>query len=138
MKMNCATYSRVYQLRMAQSNAQEHTDADGGFEILISDEITGLLCAKIQSRHIPAKQYRCWVSFGDRVEDGWFCKCKAGTSVVGMCGHVTNIIRYLSFGRHQDSMKGVLNWTAPLEDASDIPAIIDEYDIDEDDNCVEE
>lgn len=128
----------VYQLRMALSYAQEHTDEDGGFEILINDEIPGLLCAKIQSRHISAKQYRCWVSFGDGVVDGWFCKCKAGTRVVGMCGHVTSVIWYLSFGRYQNSLKGVRNWTASLEDASDIPAIIDESDSDEDENCVEE
>lgn len=128
----------VYQLRMALSYAQEHTDADGGFEILINDEIPGLLCAKIQSRHISAKQYRCWVSFGDGVVDGWFCKCKAGTRVVGMCGHVTSVIWYLSFGRYQNSLKGARNWTASLEDASDIPAIIDESDSDEDEGCVEE
>lgn len=36
----------VYQLRMALSYAQEHTDAEGGFEILINDKIPGLLCAK--------------------------------------------------------------------------------------------
>ena len=55
-----------------------------------------------------------------------------------MCGHVTNVIWYLSFGRYQNSLKGVRNWTASLEDASDIPAIIDESDSDEDEGCVEE
>ncbi|XP_062572317.1 uncharacterized protein LOC134234281 [Saccostrea cucullata] len=82
----------VYQLRMAHSYAKEHIDEDGGFEICISDDIPGLVSAKIQSRHIAAKQYRCWVSFSDGVVDGWYCKCKAGTRVVGMCGHVTSVV----------------------------------------------
>lgn len=52
--------------------ALKHTDAKGGYEILVSDEIPGLLCAKIKSRDISAKQYRCWVGFSDGVVDGWF------------------------------------------------------------------
>ncbi|XP_062619215.1 uncharacterized protein LOC134280774 [Saccostrea cucullata] len=128
----------VYQLRMAHSYAKEHIDEDGGFEICISDDIPGLVSAKIQSRHIAAKQYRCWVSFSDGVVDGWYCKCKAGTRVVGMCGHVTSIVWYLSFGRHQELVKGVRNWTTTLEDASDIQDIIDESDSDGDDNGLEE
>ncbi|XP_062622155.1 uncharacterized protein LOC134283681 [Saccostrea cucullata] len=128
----------VYQLRMAHSYAKEHIDEDGGFEICISDDIPGLVSAKIQSRHIAAKQYRCWVSFSDGVVDGWYCKCKAGTRVVGMCGHATSVVWYLSFGRHQELVKGVRNWTTTLEDASDVQDIIDESDSDVDDNGLEE
>ncbi|XP_056022083.1 uncharacterized protein LOC125673390 [Ostrea edulis] len=128
----------VYQLRMAKSYTHEHMDVDGGFEILISDEIEGMVCAKIQSRHISAKQYKCWITYTEGDIDGWYCKCKAGTRVVGMCGHITSVIWYLSFGRHQESLKGVRNWTTSLEDASDIHDVIDGSDSDGNDNDVEE
>jgi hypothetical protein len=128
----------VYQLRMAKSYTQEHVDANGGYDILITDEIPGMVCAKIQSRHISAKQYRCWVTYSEGGVDGWYCKCKAGTRVVGMCGHITSVIWYLSFGRYQESFKGIKNWMATLEDASDIPDVIDSSDSDGDDDSVEE
>ncbi|XP_078340851.1 uncharacterized protein LOC111112081 [Crassostrea virginica] len=129
----------IYQLRMAQFYSQEHFDVDGGFDILVSDGVPGLVSAKIQSRHVSAKQYKCWIGYNDGVVNGWYCKCKAGTRVVGMCGHISCIVWYLSYGRHQESVKGVRNWTTELEDASDIPEVIDDSDSsDDDDNIVTE
>lgn len=55
---------------MAFFYALKHTDAKGRYEILVSDEIPGLLCAKIQSRDISAKQYRYVVGLSDGVVDG--------------------------------------------------------------------
>lgn len=55
---------------MALFYALKHTDAKGGYKILVSDEIPGLFCAKIQSGDILAKQYRFCVGFSDGVVDG--------------------------------------------------------------------
>lgn len=46
----------VYQIRLAKSYAYEHF-MEGRYEIFISDDVAGILCAKIQSRHISAKKY---------------------------------------------------------------------------------
>nr|XP_022338892.1 uncharacterized protein LOC111134282 [Crassostrea virginica] len=82
----------IYQLRMAQFYSQEHFDIDGGFNILVNDGIPGLVSAKIQSRHVLAKQYKCWIGYNDGVVNGWYRKCKAGTGVVGICGHISCIV----------------------------------------------
>ncbi|XP_061176014.1 uncharacterized protein LOC133184966 [Saccostrea echinata] len=128
----------VYQLRMARSYTHEHTDIEGKYEILVSDDIQGILSAKIQSRHISARNYQCWISYNDGVIDGWFCKCKAGSRVVGMCGHITSVVWFLAHARHEvDSVKGVRNWSTSVNDASDLPEIIDESDSDEDSDVEE-
>ena len=102
-------------------------------------ECIELVSGKIQSRHVSAKQYKCCTGYIDGVVNGWYCKCKAGTRVVGMYGHISCIVWYLSYGRHQESVKGVRNWTTELEDASDIPEVIDDSDSsDDDDNIVTE
>ena len=36
-----------------------------------------------------------------------------------------NCVMYLSYGGPQESIKGLRHWTTPLEDASDIPEVID-------------
>lgn len=50
----------VYQLRMARSYTKKDIDVDGKFEIILSDDILGILSTKIQSRHFWAKQYKSW------------------------------------------------------------------------------
>ena len=128
----------VYQLRMARSYTYEHIDVDGKFEILVNDDIPKLLSSKIQSRHVSAKQYKCWISYGEGVINGWYCKCKAGSRVVGMCSHITCVIWYLSYARHNDeTVQGVRNWSTTIDDASDLPEIIDASDSD-DDSVLEE
>ena len=52
----------------------------------------------------------------------------AGTRVVSMCGHISCIVWYLRYERHQESVKGVRNLTTALEDASDTPEVIDDSD----------
>lgn len=60
----------VYNLQMARSYTQEHIDVDGKFKISVSDDIPGILSTKIQSRHVSAKQYKCWISFVEGVIGG--------------------------------------------------------------------
>lgn len=61
---HCYDATELRQLTLvALFYALKHTDAKNRYEILVSDEIAGLLCAKIQSRDIAAKQYKCWVGY---------------------------------------------------------------------------
>lgn len=121
----------VYQIKMAKSYTHEHFDIDGKYETLINTDIEGLICAKIQSRHVSAKQYLCWIGHEDGIVTSWYCKCKGGSRVVGACAHVTSVIWYLSYARHNNNVKGVRNWTNCVEDAARIPDPIDESDDDD-------
>ena len=109
----------VYQLKTAKSYSSEHFTSDGLFEVLISDEIPDIVCAKIQSRHISAKKYLLWVKYNDVTITSWYCCCKNGARVVGMCGHIACIVWFLSYGRHHpESISGVRDWTSTVEDAA--------------------
>lgn len=87
--------------RVALFYGLKHTDAKGGYEILVSDEIPGLLCTKIQSRDIAAKQYICWVNL---VMEWWMCdsaNIKLALELLGCAARikVKSVIWYISFGR---------------------------------------
>lgn len=71
---------------MLLSYTQEHIDVDGKFEISVSDDIPN-----IQSRHVSAKQYKCWISYVKDVISGWYCRCKTGSTVVGIYSHITSM-----------------------------------------------
>ena len=51
------------QFCMAQYYIQEHFDTNQGLDILVCDGISGLMSAKIQSRHVSAKQPKCWIRY---------------------------------------------------------------------------
>ena len=122
----------VYQVKLAKSYTQEHLDADGGYDILVSSDIEGVICAKIQSRHTSSKQYKCWVGYGEGAVNSWYCKCKCGSRVVGTCAHITSVIWYLSCARHSGrQVAGVRNWAETIDDASRLPDTIDASDSDE-------
>lgn len=119
----------VYQIRLAKSYAYEHF-MEGRYEIFISDDFDGILCAKIQSRHISAKKYLLWIRHDDISIKSWFCKCKVGTRVVGMCAHITSVIWFLGLARHEESgVCGVRDWCSSVEDAAALP--IDESESEE-------
>ncbi|XP_062588938.1 uncharacterized protein LOC134250590 [Saccostrea cucullata] len=121
----------VYQIKLAKSYAQEHLDKDGNYEIYVNNDHDGILRAKLQSRHISAKKYLLWIGFDEINIKSWFCKCKIGSRVVGMCSHITSVIWFLSFARHRENPKiGVRNWCSYVDDAAALP--VDDSDSDED------
>jgi hypothetical protein len=109
----------VYQVKLARSYTQEHRRSDGSYDILVNSEVPSILSAKIQSRHTSSKQYKLWIKYGEILISGWYCTCKNGSRVVGMCAHVTSVIWYLAFMRHETSQrKDIPNWADFIEDAS--------------------
>ncbi|KAK3101751.1 hypothetical protein FSP39_006112 [Pinctada imbricata] len=123
----------VYQVKMAKSYVQEHLDEEGTYEILVSDQIENMVSAQIQSRHTSAKKYMCFIQYEDGAITGWYCKCKIGARVVGACGHITSVIWYMGNVRHQSERpSGVRNWTSYIEDAGNMPDVIDGSDSDDD------
>ena len=107
----------VYQLRLSPSYIQEHLD--GNCDINFFAEDPYLLCVKMQSRHVSSRAYMLWIKYTDDSIESWYCLCRAGSRVVGMCSHISAIIWYLSHGRYVEGSKlGVRNWGNHLEDAA--------------------
>lgn len=62
----------------------------------MSDDTPSILSKlnKMQSRHVTAKQYtcKCWMIYVEGVKSGWYCRCKEGCRMVGMCSHINSVI----------------------------------------------
>ncbi|XP_062598202.1 uncharacterized protein LOC134259614 [Saccostrea cucullata] len=119
----------TYQVKLARSYANEHLNEDGSYEIHINEDIENIVSAKIQSRHVSAKRYLCWIQHSNGVIQTWYCKCKAGSRVVGCCAHITSVVWYLSYARYQEKpVMGVRDWAEYLEDAARVIDATDSED----------
>lgn len=126
-----------YQIKMCPTYVQEHA-VNGNFELFVHAEDENLIRIKIQSRHVSSKQYLIWIEYNPVSVTAWYCKCKAGARVVGVCAHIASVLWYLGYARHNPTLKyGVRNWSEFVSDAKDIPETIDSSS-DSEDNLVEE
>jgi hypothetical protein len=89
-----------YQVKQASHYSDEHLQKDGLFNIMVHQQEENLVRARLQSRHQNATKYFIWVEFDTNSVTGWYCQCKAGMRVVGCCAHVTTLIWYLGYARH--------------------------------------
>lgn len=127
----------VFQLKQAKSYANEHINDDGAYEILVSTEISGLLRAKIQSRHSNRKKYNAIVQYNNRTILAWCCQCPYGNVTIGTCSHVASIVWYLSLARHDSSKmnQSSNNYLDIFRDASSIDLADESNDeLESDDN----
>ena len=109
----------VYQLKRSPSYIHEYLDGES--QILIHKEDPGLIRVKIHSRHISSKQYILWIQFTESTISAWYCKCRAGARVVGVCSHIASVLWYLGFARHNEKqLYGVRNWGEFVEDAQQV------------------
>ncbi|KAK3084039.1 hypothetical protein FSP39_007185 [Pinctada imbricata] len=124
--LTCGTY----QLKLSANYTQEHLD--GNCDIHGHKDENGLLRVRIRSRHVSAKTYLLWIRYDECYVTAWYCRCRTGSRVVGMCAHVAAVIWFLGNGRHQQTEKyGVQDWSTFLEDASKVPEAIDQSDDEE-------
>lgn len=107
-----------YQLKLAKSYCAEHLN-NGLYIIEIKrDDVTGdlqryhmpqnvwLLRGRIQSRHVRAKIYLCYLlinrdAMGVNAIAQYYCTCLTGRRTVGSCAHIASIVWYLGIGRHE-------------------------------------
>ena len=83
----------------------------------------GLIRVKLQSRHVSSKQYLLWIQFSESEISAWYCRCRAGARVVGVCSHVSAVIWYLAIGRHnKEAIPSIQDWSEFVTDAT----VIDE------------
>ncbi|XP_069109614.1 uncharacterized protein [Argopecten irradians] len=118
----------VYQLKLARFYASEHLSEDGDFNIMVNDEEDGMLRARIQSRHTSARSYLLWIEYNPALVTAWYCQCKVGSRVVGTCAHISAVIWYLGYARHLSGVFGVKDWSSYIEDAANMPQLVDESD----------
>lgn len=119
-----------YQIKLATSYVEEHFN--GGSDIMVHKDDSSLIRVKLQSRHVSAKSYLLWIRYDEGSITGWYCKCKAGARVVGVCAHIAAVIWYLAFGRHKECLPSVCNWGQFVEDATVFPDPVDESESDDD------
>lgn len=86
---------------MARCNTNEHINEDGNYEIHVNEDVENV-SARIQSRHVSAKKYHCWIQYGEGVAQAWYCKCKAGYCVIGSCQAVPILPAWYGTSRMQD------------------------------------
>lgn len=114
----------IYQLKLSPSYIQEYIEGDS--EICLHKENDHLIRVRIQSRHISSKKYLVWIKYSEDNVESWYCTCRAGARVVGVCAHIAAILWYLSSERDASDRKlGVQDWGAYLSDATNIPEPID-------------
>ena len=107
----------VYQLKMASSYIQEHLG--GTYQIHVHRDDTSLLTVRLQSRHTSGRRYLLWIRSSQTEIESWYCQCRAGARVIGMCAHVAAIVWYLAYARHAGQIKcGVRDWAEHLSDAA--------------------
>ena len=113
----------TYQLKHAKSYSREHLSDDGDYTINIHNQAPGLLRIRIQSWHINAKRYFCWVEYRTANVDekilAWFCQCLAGQRNVGCCAHVASVVWYLGYERHQNHRRPLQVKTCSVMNAAD-------------------
>ena len=117
----------VYQLKLSFSYMQEYLE--GNSEIFVHQEDDHLIRVRLQSRHTSSRTYLLWIEYSPTEVTTWYCKCRAGARVVGVCSHIASILWYLGYARHKPHISyGVRNWGEHLEDASHM---IDDTDSDQ-------
>lgn len=109
----------IYQLSLAPSYVQDKRDHDGSeiFEFDENRDDPGLLRIRIYSRFRNATKYQLWISFVQNNDEhemdqdqegpiaGYYCTCKSGARTLGCCAHITSILWYLGYARHQQAIK---------------------------------
>ena len=113
----------TYKLKQAKSYTREHLSDDGEYTINVHNQAPGLLRIRIQSRHINAKRYFCWIEYStEDVDDkivAWFCHCIAGQRTVGCCAHVASVLWYLGNERHKNQRRPLQVKTCSVLNAAD-------------------
>ena len=71
--------------------------------------------ARVYSRFRNATKYQIFISYTTEEEEridnrtdlinGYYCTCQSGARTLGACAHVTSILWFLGFARHQENVK---------------------------------
>lgn len=105
----------TYQIKLARSYCSEHLQ-NGIYTIEIYrqnaledlpdygiNEDSSLMRGRIQSRHIRARIYYCYILINNNSNtiSQYYCTCLTGRRTVGTCAHIVSIVWYLGYVRHE-------------------------------------
>ena len=107
----------VYTLKLAKSYTYEHM-FDGEYDLYISRELKGILEVKLQSRHTSNHKHKLWIQYDSNKINGWYCKCPAGSRIVGTCAHVASVLWFLN-NREQLYNNTGADWFRHFADAAE-------------------
>lgn len=107
----------VYQLKQSKCYSADHMDENGNYlfelyEEEIENEIT--IHVQLRSRFSSQSIHNLWVEYNPTLSltEGqapilnYYCECRAGARIFGMCAHVTSILWFLGIARNdKDLMK---------------------------------
>ena len=102
----------VYQFNQAESYTREHLDSNGNYEHELYQVEMDILHVKIRSRFAKGSHNNVWIGYNPdlKLTEGqnpiteWYCDCKAGARIFGMCAHVTSIKWYFGIGRQSKDL----------------------------------
>jgi len=118
----------IYQVKLASSYVQDklYREADDIIEVeMLKDEDQlpqpGFLRTRVFSRFRNATKYQTWIAYqaiGDNdVDDqddavhenniikGYYCTCRSGARTIGTCAHVSSVLWFLGYARHQENIR---------------------------------
>jgi len=91
----------IYQINQAKNYTAEHLDENGNylFEVFDCSENESIIHVKIRSRFTSQTIHDCWIKYdpnlsskeGQSPISNWYCMCKCGARVFGMCAHITSV-----------------------------------------------
>lgn len=129
----------IYQIELAPSYVQDKLQREENDEFqveLLRDENRlpepGFLRVRIYSRFRNRTRYQLWVSYlpnglvNNQPIRGYYCTCKTGARTLGTCVHITSVLWYLGFARHQENVHYPSHdLLHTIEDAGDRPQQVD-------------
>lgn len=115
----------VFQVNLAPSYIQDKMRQEEGdyFDLEMLRDVDqipqpGLLRMRIRSRYRNQKTHQLWISYrpingeGDGADpeedqpiDGYYCTCYSGARTVGTCAHVTSVLWFLGYARHEENVR---------------------------------
>ena len=103
----------VYQLKQARSYTFEHLDENGNYMFEIYEEVDTfgvekIVHIKLNSRHQSQTKHDAWIHYNPNLKltEGqnpilnWYCTCKTGARIFGMCAHIVSVLWFLGYARY--------------------------------------
>lgn len=107
----------TFQVRLARSYIQDkmQRDAQEEFQLDSLFDEQGFIRVRVFSRFRNATKHQIFIAYNirdaDNIDDereaifGYYCTCKSGARTVGTCAHVTSVLWYLGYARHQPNVR---------------------------------
>ena len=112
----------------------------GDYIVEVCQVQTGLLRARLKSRHSESTKYRTVLKYNpmplhaaqsnDSQSEkifGWYCTCKVGARTVGMCAHAASILWYYGLGQKNGVRPRTIDLNAIFEVSSGESEDDDDY-----------